>query len=471
MWRSFVFVGIILAVLFGIGLFLPGSNTVVLTEHGFSPRELTISAGDTVTFINKRDKYFWPASDFHPTHTAYPEFDAQEALPPGASWSFTFDEPGLHKYHDHLAPFFFGIVRVRNDAGELVDHCRDRGGNLACWQDQIFIALAEDGIGGAYDAVATLYKEHDAFASSCHFIAHNIGLASYGFYREDPASVMSPKASACASGFYHGFMEAYLGATGDVRSASDTCDTIGAVLADEAPDARMQCYHGIGHGAMELLVAGSGVFSDLDEMVSGALEQCEAASPGDEERFRCASGLFNGIANFYINGEYGLSVETSDPLALCARQQHDRYKEACFGNMNSVIFWSADNNFPAAAARAVQTIEEDQLPLALEYLSGLYAFNSLPIFSDEPVVRACHELGSLSTSCIRGFAHGLLEHGVPHEEYKRAIAFCGSALLTPGEQTACYEESIGELPGWYSEEQATAICNNLPVALQSYCAR
>ena len=183
------------ALLLGVGYVanLQGSNTIVLTEQGFSPREITITLGETVTFINKRDKFFWPASDFHPTHTAYAEFDAREALSPGSSWKFTFTESGLFKYHDHLAPFFFGIIQVKNEEGEIVDRCEDRGGDLACWQDQIFIALAEKGISGAYDMISKLYESQPTFAQSCHFIAHNIGLASYGFYRENPQSVMSPK--------------------------------------------------------------------------------------------------------------------------------------------------------------------------------------------------------------------------------------------------------------------------------------
>ena len=38
-------------------------DTVVLTDDGFSPKELTINIGDTVTFKSERGKFFWPASN------------------------------------------------------------------------------------------------------------------------------------------------------------------------------------------------------------------------------------------------------------------------------------------------------------------------------------------------------------------------------------------------------------------------
>lgn len=458
-------------VVLGYFLFFSTPNTITLTEHGFTPREMTVSTGETVTFVNKRDKYFWPASDFHPTHAAYPEFDAQRAIAPGASWSFTFDEPGLYKYHDHLAPFFFGIVRVSDENGRVVDDCRERGGNLACWQDEIFIALAEDGIDGAYDAVGELYETEPDFAQSCHFIAHNIGLASYGFYREDPTSILSPKASACASGFYHGFMEAYLGATGDVVQAGATCESIGESLKNEAPDARFQCYHGIGHGAVELLIAGTGVFGTLSEMVDEALVQCERASDGDEERFRCASGIFNGVANFYINEEYGLDVTTSNPLDLCAVQKERIYADACYGNMNSVAYWMTGENFVESVELTLRGAETRYATLAIEYLAGLHAFYKLPTYDRDTVVLECRALGAYSIPCIVGFTHGLLEHGTPQREYEDALSFCAHTLLSSVEKDACYTEALSQLHGWYASHTVTEICSSLPVSLQAYCPK
>src|SRR3989338_5217618 len=54
------------------------SHTVVLSKDGFVPKELNISLGDTVVFSTQLGQAFWPASDLHPTHGIYPDFDPKQ---------------------------------------------------------------------------------------------------------------------------------------------------------------------------------------------------------------------------------------------------------------------------------------------------------------------------------------------------------------------------------------------------------
>lgn len=100
--------------------------TVTYTDDGFSPREVTISQGGTVTFVNESGSDFWPASAMHPTHTVYPGsdielcvtaqadtlFDACGAVSTGGVYEFTFTEEGEWGYHDHLNASHFGKVVV-----------------------------------------------------------------------------------------------------------------------------------------------------------------------------------------------------------------------------------------------------------------------------------------------------------------------------------------------------------------------
>lgn len=96
-------------------------QTVEITPSGFSPNTLTINAGDTVTFVNKDSTLHWPASAVHPTHTVYPEsggcigskFDACKGLAQGETFSFTFNQKGAWKYHDHLNPGLTGTIVVQ----------------------------------------------------------------------------------------------------------------------------------------------------------------------------------------------------------------------------------------------------------------------------------------------------------------------------------------------------------------------
>lgn len=81
---------------------------------GFSPSSLTIKQGDIVVFKNNSAGKFWPASDDHPTHTIYPEFDADSAMDAGARFEFKFVKAGVWSFHDHLNPSAEGTIRVHN---------------------------------------------------------------------------------------------------------------------------------------------------------------------------------------------------------------------------------------------------------------------------------------------------------------------------------------------------------------------
>ena len=91
---------------------LPMQAAVRYASGKFNPQVVKVKRGGTVTFVNSSAESFWPASGVHPTHEIYPEFDAREAIPAGASWSFTFDEDGTWRYHNHLNPGAVGAVVV-----------------------------------------------------------------------------------------------------------------------------------------------------------------------------------------------------------------------------------------------------------------------------------------------------------------------------------------------------------------------
>lgn len=75
---------------------------ITRTKEGYVPSEVTIQKGQTVLFMNKSGQFHWPASDVHPTHRIYPEFDSKQPIAPDEAWVFTFDRVGEWKLHDHL---------------------------------------------------------------------------------------------------------------------------------------------------------------------------------------------------------------------------------------------------------------------------------------------------------------------------------------------------------------------------------
>ena len=85
--------------------------TVNISSSGFSPPSITISAGDTVTWVNNDNRSHWPASDNHPLHREYSGFDSF-GISSGGSWSFKFNNKGTWGYHDHQFPSKSGTIIV-----------------------------------------------------------------------------------------------------------------------------------------------------------------------------------------------------------------------------------------------------------------------------------------------------------------------------------------------------------------------
>lgn len=93
--------------------FSDASRVVInLAESGFEPRRVRISAGTEVVFTTTRETPFWPASNLHPSHAIYSEFDPRQPIAPHESWSFVFGKKGTWGFHDHIRSYFTGIIYV-----------------------------------------------------------------------------------------------------------------------------------------------------------------------------------------------------------------------------------------------------------------------------------------------------------------------------------------------------------------------
>lgn len=96
----------------GVAQGAPMTYIVRAYGAGFVPPSLTVRLGDTVRWINVDADRVWPASDDHPAHLIYPEFDALRNLTPGEEYSFTFKKTGAWKYHDHWIATRTGTITV-----------------------------------------------------------------------------------------------------------------------------------------------------------------------------------------------------------------------------------------------------------------------------------------------------------------------------------------------------------------------
>lgn len=442
-------------------------HTIELTPEGFKPESLTIKKGDIVKFVNSKGGPFWPASDPHPAHTYYSDFDSMKGIPSGGEWSHRFNQGGQWKFHDHLSPYFTGEVKVLELNNTQGFGCETNPEKKTCWEESLLSTLNKKGLEEVLEQVSGFYETKPQFAEVCHDIMHSIGHKAYKNYLQDKDSVLSPKAFYCANGFYHGFMASFLNSNPNLKKAEEFCSLVGKELDKEAPDAELQCYHGIGHGLLEDGFRNTTTIKNEDEVIKPALANCEEVSSTSEKLYRCTSGVYNGIANFYISGEHGFKIDKTNPFSTCEKQE-EKYKDSCYGNFNSIIFWMSGNDLEKAVKYIVSMKEKTYQIRGIRYLSGL-ATLSLAKVNPEKSVQICRSAGNLVKPCIEGLAHGFLEHGQPDKEWQEAVSFCEHKSLLNEEAESCFRYTLSGLLGWYSEERSREICNSVKPEHRKYC--
>jgi len=474
----FLFWALILIIIFEAGLFLkdkisssniftssnPQTYTVNLTEDGFSPQDLTINKGDAVVFTTNRKQPFWPASNLHPTHGIYPQFDPRQPIESNQSWSFRFDKVGTWKYHDHLAPLYRGVINVE-DKKTKSSGCENLGGSekLKCWEDMIDSTLKDKGLSKAFELLAILYQKERQFASSCHDFVHKLGAKAYQLFSQEKDFELSDKSSYCGYGFYHGFMETLLQTTADMNQARKFCEYADTQLKKTTSDAKGACFHGIGHGAVD----GSDprYWGNAQAMIKPALELCEKVSDDENppprygKLFRCASGVFNGLEILASSNQYKLSLNRGDPFWIC-RNQPDKYKEACFMQFIVALLNVTGNDF-IESAKIIDSIKEDEY--ALPTLQSLVV--ELPHqgkIDYKETLSYCRNLPvRFRETCVYSFAEGFMKYGPPQKEYVEALKFCKSFLLTDQEKQACLKRILSLLRIWYTAEKSKEICQGV----------
>lgn len=362
------------------------STTVVhMYNDRYEPRDITVTAGDTVIFENVGEMIRWPASNIHPTHRGYPGsdidncdtpaergmFDACREIEPGDTFTFTFEEVGTWPYHDHISAGITGTITVLPNT--------DVAPSQAWWQDVLdwfsrFIdwlfgndgarsELTQADVDRVYDdtiplATRTIATDIDALYShvrkfgatatlaqlnaleveygSCHDNAHNVGRFTYELLGADAFKTCS---MSCQSGCYHGAVEAYFREYGTANLAS----SINAICAASPNDFVLhQCRHGLGHGLM--------AWSNYQ--LFDALDGCDLLD-SVSARSSCYSGVFmeniaqsmtayleiEGHTTEYISDDpyYPCSIVSEQYQANCYFLQTDRMLTLAEGDFATVV--------------------------------------------------------------------------------------------------------------------------------------
>ncbi|HSX48502.1 MAG TPA: hypothetical protein VLF41_03320 [Candidatus Nanoarchaeia archaeon] len=197
------------------------------------------------------------------------------------------------------------------------DPCLTSSARLVCYSSYLNQTLTRGGARLALGRLQQLKEQDTWVAANCHSLAHALGHDAMNFYKS--ASVASSQGnSLCASGYFHGVMEKYMGRFSDADLTGQVTEVCKADwLKPEAMD-YFTCLHGLGHGL------GIRFQNNLDK----AVPYCEAFS--DEwQSSSCLSGLY--MENFIADGinHQSSDLKASDPAYPCDAVK-DWQKSSCY---------------------------------------------------------------------------------------------------------------------------------------------
>mgnify|MGYP000190311201 CR=1 FL=1 len=314
---------------------------VLITPTGFKPDELAVVKGTTVRFINNDTKQRWPASDIHPTHDLYPEFDPKSPVETSASWQFTFEKVGEWKYHDHLLPHQKGTITV---TAEHVVKTEVSSGVLPAEiatlkdiKDPKQQAVVVKGVAEKYgpkEALGFMKQSGLPYTGETHLLVHEIGNVAYEKFGYDALLQCDDSfLSAC----YHGVVIHTLGDHGfnGVATLIDRCKSAGTHVVT-------QCAHGAGHGFLAY----------VDYKVLDALPMCDKLASMDTSipAFNCYDGVF--MENIFGVHDGAPSpnrmVKQGDPGYPC-NAVPEKYRGGCWANQATLMYQLFKGDYKAVA--------------------------------------------------------------------------------------------------------------------------
>ena len=86
-----------------------GGSAITIKNFAFDPAVLTVKPGTTVTWLNQDPAPHAIASD-----TTSAVAFSSESLANGASYAFTFTQPGTYTYHCSIHPSMTGTIVVQS---------------------------------------------------------------------------------------------------------------------------------------------------------------------------------------------------------------------------------------------------------------------------------------------------------------------------------------------------------------------
>jgi len=433
-----------------------GEHVFTMTDAGYEPVDMIVDLGETVIFKNEGLKPRWPASNIHPTHNIFPEFDPQKPIAAGESWSFKFEKPGVWRWHDHLSPKMNGAITV---LGETLMEAAEKPSlwkRLVAWLVSFF-KKSDPGIEknstaifndkealrayvkkfGPAKTVERLNELSEKFGS-CHDAAHEAGRFAY---KEFGGKAFQECSAECHSGCYHGATEAYFKENG----AENLAQSLQAICGKNLNSFfNHQCVHGIGHGLM--------AWTDYD--LPEALKACEQLPDG---QLSCWTGVFmeNIVGGLGQSEGHFTEYLNDNPHFPCSVVE-EKYKNACYFLQTSRMIQLFQNDFSKVAKACAEAPEAHRRSC---YESMGRDAGGVNQKNPAGAITACSNIppGNARVGCLTG---AVQDYFWDPSGQDAALSFC-RLLSEPSEKTPCYQTLFERAPSLLNTKKE----------LQSFCGK
>lgn len=321
----------------------------------------------------------------------------------------------------------FSYSAAAVDISKSIKECQEEGHRAQqCLNDLVVRIGKEKGLDAGFDALQAVYVADSDFAASCHGTTHELGSQAYDEFEKGKAPRLSDKMSYCGFGFFHGFIEIFLQTGRPLVEARKFCDDAKNEIGSSIAGVSAGCYHGIGHGVVD----GTDPATWGDELlfIQGGLDLCAQLGADEEATERCASGVFNGLANVYDNPKYDLKLAADDPYRVCRAQSSEWAIDACYDQMNGIVN-RLYPTFTDALSIAENRTELSHRETAIRALASHRAQAALA--DSRPLAAYLRDCTVLKVQwrilCVNAFAVGLIEFGKPRQEFILATDACVEA--------------------------------------------
>src|SRR3990167_1495005 len=424
---------------------------IQMTQNGFEPDIVTIDTNSSVIFVNKDKNPRWPASNLHPTHGIYPEFDPKQQIEPGKDWTFKPQKSGTFKFHDHLFPHFRGTLIVEEEPGSkladnetsypalnLIDKLKNTFSNLLKNLNQFFNSkkfknvelmdlnkvssaqqfkaledyAKEAGAQKAWEAIQNSFKGQAGSSGNIHDLAH---LSGSLLYEEKGFEGLAVCSTDFAFGCYHGFLDkAFSKNLDNLQDAQGACMKLGEGLNGPAAS----CIHGIGHGIAS--------FYSTNDLKS-SLSECRKLTLGSEY-------CFDGVFMEFVRNAPESFFKKDEPLYPCDELEKNygpAYSFSCGRNQPSLMMGRFKMGFDEVVSVCLNAVSKNFKQACFDSLG----FSLASTQDEAQIIQGCQRIGAAEfmSRCAKAAAGELIFQEVPGWEGK-SEAVC---MAFPKGQAEC----------------------------------